>query len=144
LEYNQKQGVVIGKLVVSFVTSLPVMNISRPGPLGKCFRFRRKELTRSFRTSGVRVHVQDGSDYTPGFMCPVQAVKDRSAINKIQGCNPGDMFGRIVADPGVTLNGAPVQLLVCASVGQPRDLLNHHDLVERVGGIRQLARVAAH
>jgi hypothetical protein len=72
-------------------------------------------------------------DWVPDSMNPAHKAKDSRAVALIQGYDDGGLFGHVVAVPGVTLNGQPVKLLVLASRGQARDLLDHTEMVESVG-----------
>ncbi len=92
------------------------------------------------RRSRVRIPERTcllSEDWLPDIFDPAQKAKDNMAISRIQGYNHGDLFGQVVAVPGVTLNGQPVKLLVCGSRGQARDLLDHSEMVVRVGQLER-------
>ncbi|MCL5667273.1 MAG: hypothetical protein M1383_05900 [Patescibacteria group bacterium] len=72
-------------------------------------------------------------DWQADFMDPQNKARDERAIARIQSYNAGDLFGQVVATPGVTLNGQPVKLLVLGTNGQSRDLLDHPEMVRSVG-----------
>jgi hypothetical protein len=72
-------------------------------------------------------------DWLPDSFNPEHKARDNQAIARIQGYNHGDLFGQVVAVPGVTLNGKPVKLLVPGIRNQPRDLLDHREMVESIG-----------
>lgn len=90
----------------------------------------------SVRRASVRIPERESllpEDWQPDCMNPAHKVRDSRAIALIQGYDHGDLFGQVVAVPGVTLNGQPVKLLVVTSRGQARDLLDHTEMVESVG-----------
>ena len=75
--------------------------------------------------------------WQPEFMDPANKHRDSQAVSRIQGYNHGELFGQVVASSGVTLNGQPVKLLVCQSRGQARDLLDHPEIVVRIGQFKR-------